>query len=182
MRDAVRIALVEVTRLLAGAAIPFQVGGSALLHALGLVEEVRDLDLVFRPEDRDRLGATLERATGAVPAFDVRQEPGFVSTWRASHALGGVELDMTGGIALGYPSGFVARIPFTQGTRWDLDGEAVPLAPVADWLLVYRYHNPRRAVLIEPLVGPAEWRSLLGAIGAPAGFDGTVPVTRTEGP
>jgi hypothetical protein len=168
-----RNALVEVTRLLDHAGIPFQVGGSALLHALGLVDQVGDLDLVFRSRDREDLSTTLERATGAPPEFDVVQEPGFASAWRARHAYLGTDLDMTGGIALRYPGGFVARLPFTKGTTWDLDGVAVPLAPLSDWLLVYRYHNPQRGRVLEPLVPPEQWAALLAAIGAPAGFDGT---------
>jgi hypothetical protein len=181
MDAAVRTVLIEVTRLLADAEVPFQVGGSALLHALGLVDRVGDLDLVFRADDRRVLGRVLQRETGEAPAFDVTQEPGFVSTWRAKLAWRGVELDMTGEIALRYPDGFVARIPFTQGSTWDLGGVPVPLAPPADWLLVYRYHNPSRAALLEPFVPAERWRELLLAIGARHGFDGTVPVTGLEG-
>lgn len=177
MDASLRAALVEITRLFTDAGIPFQVGGSALLHSMGLVGRVGDLDLVFRPEDRDRLGRTLRRATGTPPVFDIRQEPGFVSSWRAGHRFGDVDLDMTGGIALGYPNGYVARLPFTPGSLWRLGEASVPLAPPADWLLVYRYHNPRRAALLEPHVPPAAWRALLAAIDAPEGFDGTVPVT-----
>jgi hypothetical protein len=172
----VRSALVVVTELFQESGIDFQVGGSALLHALGLVERVGDLDLVFRSEDRTRLGDVLRQATGRSPAFDVRQEPGFVSTWRAAHRFRDVDLDMTGGIALEYPGGFVARLPHAEGSSWHIDGVTVPLAPLADWLLVYRHHKPGRAALLEPLVPAAEWDALLAAIEAPPGFDGSLPV------
>ena len=82
---------------------------------------------------------------------------------------------MTAAIALRYRSGFVARIPFRTGTTWDLDGTSVPLAPLTDWLLVYRHHNPMRARLLEPFVPEAEWSAFLDLIGAPPGFDGLRP-------
>jgi hypothetical protein len=164
--------MVNLTVLLAGAGIEFQVGGSALLHALGLIDRVRDLDVVFRVGDRERIGRALEAATGEAPRFDVRQEPGFVSGWRGTHRFHGVELDMTAGIALEYPDGFVARLPFRPGRVWDLGGVAVPLAPLTEWLLVYRWHNPSRSELLAPLVPDADWRGLLEEIGAPEGFDG----------
>ena len=71
----------------------------------------------------------------------------------------------------------MARIPFTKGATWDLEGVAVPLAPLSDWLLVYRYHDPERGRLLEPLVPAGQWAALVAAIGAPEGFDGIVPVT-----
>lgn len=174
MDTAFAAALIGVTRLLDQAGIPFQVGGSALLYALGLVDRVGDLDLVFRSRDREGLSGVLERATGSPPVFDVDQEPGFTSSWRAKHRYLGTELDITGGIALRYPGGFVARIPFTEGTTWELGGVAVPLAPLSDWLLVYRYHNPQRGRLLEPCVPAEQWAALLAVIGAPEGFDGTL--------
>jgi hypothetical protein len=168
-------ALKQLTTLLVDEGIPFQVGGSALLHALGLVERVGDLDVVFRSEDRDRVGAALRAATGVVPVFDVRQEPGFVSGWRAKHDFRGVELDMTASIALEYPDGFVARLPFREGPGWDFEGTPIPLAPLTDWLLVYRYHDPERARLLAPLVPDREWFEFLDLIDAPPGFDGHRP-------
>jgi len=173
--DTTRGALTALTRLLGDARIPFQVGGSALLHALGLVDEVGDLDVVVRPDDRARLGAALRSATGASPVFDVHQEPGFVSGWRASHRFCGADLDVTAAVALRYRGGFVARIPFRTGTTWELDGVSVPLAPLTDWLLVYRHHKPTRARLLEPFVAKEEWVEFLDLIGAPPGFDGFRP-------
>jgi hypothetical protein len=170
--DTTRRALAALTRVLAGEDVPFQVGGSALLYALGLVDEVGDLDVVFRPEDRVRLGTALLSATGVPPVFDVGQEPGFVSGWRASHRFRGVDLDMTAAVALRYREGFVARLPFRDGSVWDVEGTPVPLAPLTDWLLVYRYHNPARAELLEPFVAVEEWVEFLDVLGAPTGFDG----------
>ena len=53
-------ALEAVALRLQAAGVPFLLGGSALLHALGLDVAVRDLDLVARPQDR----GALETAAG----------------------------------------------------------------------------------------------------------------------
>ena len=52
MRAPLEAALEAVALRLAAAGVPFLLGGSALLDALGLDVEVRDVDLMLRPEDR----------------------------------------------------------------------------------------------------------------------------------
>ena len=144
--------------------ITFQVGGSALLHALGLVESVRDLDIVFPTDAADALGAYLTSATGVQPSFDSAQEPGFVSDWRCRHPFGAVELDLTGGVALQI-DGSKVPVPFTPGGTWFLEGIEVPLAPPEHWLLIYRQHRSARAKLLEPLVEPNRWDDLKSLLG-----------------
>lgn len=164
-------ALTSLSRTLAQARIPWQLGGSGLLRALGLVDTVRDLDCVFPPSVMDRLQVVLIAGTGVVPRFDARQEDGFVSAFRGRHRWQGVELDMTAGIALDYGEA-VANLPFTAGDRWVVDGVPVPLAPLEQWLLIYRFHNPIRARLLEPFVDPARWRAFLRSLDMPPGFTG----------
>ena len=52
MRAPLEAALEAVALRLTAAGVPFLLGGSALLDALGLDVEVRDVDLMLRPEDR----------------------------------------------------------------------------------------------------------------------------------
>ena len=59
MRAPLEAALEAVALRLAAAGVPFLLGGSALLDALGLDVEVRDVDLMLRPEDRDGLRGRL---------------------------------------------------------------------------------------------------------------------------
>lgn len=167
----VAAALASLSRALQQARIPWQLGGSGLLRALGLVDTVRDLDCVFPPAMQDRLQVVLIAGTGVVPRFDSQQEDGFVSGFRGRHPWQGVELDMTAGIALDYGDA-VAELPFTRGGWWEVDGVPVPLAPVEQWLLIYRFHNPLRARLLEPFVDPERWRAFLRSLDMPPGFTG----------
>ena len=161
----------RVLRLLARrfrtAGIAWQLGGSGLLFSLGLVDRVGDLDLVFPDGARDGLQGLLPSLGGAVPDFTAGQECGFVSGWRCRYRVDGQELDLTGAIALEIEGG-VVRLPFAPGPEWDLDGEAIPLAPLEQWLLIYRFHQPARAALLEEAVDEGAWRALCAGIGIPS--------------
>jgi hypothetical protein len=158
----------RVLRRFAGAlserGIEFQLGGSGLLFALGLLEEVGDLDIVFPPEAGEALGPLLEQLSGVPPRFDAEQERGFVSAWRCRHELDGESLDLSGGVTLEI-EGRRTVLPFRTGSSWDLDGEPIPLAPLEQWLMIYRHHNPERATLLEPLVDPESWHRLMQSLG-----------------
>ena len=164
-------ALVSLGRALGTAGIPWQLGGSGLLHAMGLVDTVRDLDVVFPPEAMDPMTVVLREHTGVEPTFTARQEDGFVSGFRGRHEWDGVELDVTAGITLDY-GGLVVRLPFSAGREWMFGGEVIPLAPLEQWLLIYRFHNPVRSRLLAPLVVDEAWESLVTGLGLPRGFTG----------
>src|SRR5215212_3657377 len=97
MRAPLEAALETVAARLAEHRIPFLLGGSALLDALGLDVEVRDIDLMLRPEDR----AAFEAACGEW-LRDVTTEPGPVltSAWKATLDVGGVEVEGLGGLGI----------------------------------------------------------------------------------
>jgi hypothetical protein len=172
MDAGVEAALVSFARACRTGSIDWQLGGSGLLHALGLVDRVRDLDVVFRAEQMEEVGSLVRDHTGLPPSFEAKQEAGFVSGFRGRHMWDGVELDMTAGIALDYGDR-VLRLPFESGGETTIQGEKVPLAPLAHWLLIYRFHNPERAQLLEPRVGEEAWAALLGRLGQPEGFTGS---------
>jgi hypothetical protein len=166
VEEATRSALVRLAMALHDAGVPFQLGGSGLLHVLGLVDRVGDLDLVFPSEARPALGEVLTRLTRSIPEFDAVQEPGFVSDWRCRHDLDGQALDLSGGVAM-VVDGRVVRLPFRPGALWDLGGVPIPLAPPEQWLLVYRVHGSNRAVLLAALVDPVAWQRQVRALGLP---------------
>jgi hypothetical protein len=147
--------------------IPVQLGGSGLLFALGLVEQVRDLDLVFPSEARPALAEVLLALTGTTPEFDADQEQGFMSDWRCQHEMDGQALDMSGGVALEV-NGEVVRLPFQPGSVWDLDGTPIPLAPLERWVVIYRVNGSNRADLLAPLVDPAAWERQVRELGPSA--------------
>jgi SAM-dependent methyltransferase len=138
-------ALEAVALRLGGAGIPFLLGGSALLRALGLDVPVRDVDLVLRPEDRE----AFEAAVGEW-LVSVSTEPGKImrSAWVAKLDVEGVEVEGLGGLAMAG----VGRLPF-RGAGSVRVGEAeVPLHDPAVWWTVYRAYKPERAKLLEPLI------------------------------
>ena len=120
MRAPLEAALEAVALRLTAAGVPFLLGGSALLDALGLDVEVRDVDLMLRPEDRDRF----ETACGEW-LRGVTTEPGMVltSAWKATLDVDGVEVEGLGG--LGFAGGPAA--PFRAAGLAPLWRRRVPL-------------------------------------------------------
>jgi hypothetical protein len=134
-------ALLKVAARLREHDIEFLLGGSALLRALGLDVEVRDIDLMLRAEDRERFeAATREwwRETTTDPG------PVLTSDWKATLEVAGVEVEGLGG--LGFAGG--ARLPFRGEGEW----HGVPLAAPEVWYEAYLAYDPAKAALLEPLV------------------------------
>ena len=147
-------ALEAVALRLQAAGVPFLLGGSGLLCALGIDVPVRDIDLMLRAGDRDRF----ERAAGSW-LVAVTTEPGTVltSAWKATLNVDGVEVEGLGG--LGFAGG--PALPFRSGGSW----RGVPLAAPEIWWAAYRAYNPDRAALLEPFVSPSERSRILGELG-----------------
>ena len=142
MRAPLEAALGAVAARLSSHDVPFLLGGSALLDALGLDVEVRDVDLMLRPEDR----AAFEAACGEW-LVSVTTAPGAVltSTWKATLDVDGVEVEGLGG--LGFSGG--PAVPFrAAGSRRYGEAE-VPLCDPAIWLELYRAYKPEKARLLE---------------------------------
>ena len=97
MRAPLEAALEAVALRLHAAGVPFLLGGSALLDALGLDVEVRDVDLMLRPSDR----AGFSEAC-AEWLVSVTTEPGEVLTsdWKATLDVDGIEVEGLGGLGV----------------------------------------------------------------------------------
>jgi len=145
MRAPLEAALEAVALRLAAHDVPFLLGGSALLDALGLDVPVRDIDLMLRPEDR----GAFEAACGEW-LMGVTTEPGAVlsSEWKATLVVGGVEVEGLGGLGVAG----AARAPFRAGGSRRYGAAEVPLCDPAVWLELYRVYEPERAELLEALV------------------------------
>jgi hypothetical protein len=150
-------ALAAVAARLAEHDVPFLLGGSALLYALGIDVPVRDLDLMLRAEDRERF----EAAAGDW-LVSVTTEPGPVltSAWKATLDVDGVDVEGLGG--LGFAGG--PTLPFRAGGTW----RGVPLAAPEVWWAAYRVYKPERAALLEPLVSVAAREAILVELGSGA--------------
>jgi hypothetical protein len=146
VREPLEAALETVALRLHGAGVPFLLGGSALLDALGLDVEVRDVDLMLRPEDREPFEAACEPWL-----VSVTTEPGEVlsSDWKATLDVDGAEVEGLGG--LGVRGG--AGAPFRAAGARRYGAAEVPLCDPAVWLDLYRAYKPEKAALLEAHLG-----------------------------
>jgi hypothetical protein len=141
-------ALEAVALRLQAAGVPFLLGGSALLDALGIDVEVGDIDLVLRPEDHDRLRAAAGdwwRGSTTEPT------PLFRSAWKATLDVGGVTVEGLGGLAWA-DGDRVVRMPFRAEGTWRCRAAVVPLAPAGSWCALYRLYRPERAAQLAAVL------------------------------
>jgi hypothetical protein len=153
MRGPLEAALEAVALRLAAAGVPFLLGGSALLDALGLDVEVRDVDLMLRPGDR-----TGFEAACAEWLVSATTEPGEVlsSDWKATLNVDGVEVEGLGG--LGFTGG--ATVPFRAGGSRMYGAAPVALCAPEVWWALYRVYKPEKAALMEPIL-PESARAMI---------------------
>lgn len=148
MNERQEAALRAVALRLHEAGIPFLLGGSALLHALGAKVEVGDIDLVLRPEDRERLRAA---AGDWWRALTTEPTPLFRSAWKATLEVEGVPVEALGGLAWA-DGDRVVRMPFSAASTWRCGDVEVPLAPADHWLALYRLYRPDRAAALAAVL------------------------------
>src|SRR5918994_5322339 len=142
MRAPLEAALEAVALRLHAAGVPFLLGGGALLDALGLDVEVGDVDLMLRPEDRERFSEAC-----ADWLVSVTTEPGEVlsSDWKATLDVTGVEVEGLGGLGVRG----AATAPFRAAGSRRYGAAEVPLCDPAVWLELYRVYKPEKAALLE---------------------------------
>jgi hypothetical protein len=153
MRPPLAAALETVAVRLREHRIPFLLGGSALLDALGLDVEVRDIDLMLRPGDRARF----EAACGDW-LLAVTTELGELmrSEWVATLDVDGVEVEGLGGLGMEI-EGETVQLPFRGH-----DERAEPEV----WWFVYRTYKPERATLLEQIVSEEARARILAELGS----------------
>ena len=158
MRAPLEAALEVVAQRLHEAGVPFLLGGSALLDALGLQVEVGDVDLMLRPEDRERFEAA---CAPWLVAVTTEQGPVLTSAWKASLDVDGVEVDGLGG--LGFTGG--PPVPFRAGGSRIYGEQPVELCAPEIWWALYRVYKPEKAQLLESHVPAAERARILVELG-----------------
>ena len=155
------LALGALTERLDATNVPFLLGGGALLHALGLVEDVGDLDLMARGEDRDRFCAATR---DWLRSLSTEQTDLWASGWFAQLRVHGVPVDAIGAMAFRVEDR-VARLPFSRGGTWRLGSVQVGLADPALWWAVYSVYSPKKAALLEAVVSTDRRRAVLVELG-----------------
>ena len=160
MNAAAAAALEAVAVRLRESGIPFLLGGSGLLHALGLAVIVRDVDMVVPASERERVEAALAPGDWW-RGLDTAPQGIFRSPWKAALEVGGVDVDVIGGLAYATEAERVVEMPFRPAGTWRCGSAEVPLAPPEHWLLLYERYRPERAAGLARVVsGDARARSL----------------------
>lgn len=142
----------QLQRQLASAGVVSVVGGSGLLASLGLVDRVRDWDLLTDGEPElvrrivDRLGLPVHR----------RGPEGVFRTDECLTLLAGDhEIDVLIGFELAGPQGAVP-IPAEPGDQW----QGLTMARPGEWELAYRLMGrPERAALLQHFMAAKEGAS-----------------------
>ena len=166
MNDDVQTALATVGRRLHDAGVTFLLGGSGLLCALGLTEEVGDLDLQI--DEADEAGVVA--AAGPWLVEMTREGTAlWASPWLARLRVDGVDVDAIGGMAFHHADG-VARLPMRAGGTVDVDGVAIAYADPALWWAVYRAYKPDKAACLERVVDDAARARVCAELALPASW------------
>lgn len=149
--------LVALTSALGAQGVSWCLGGSGLLAALGLTDEVGDLDIMVAADDFERVR---EACRDWVVEVDAGPPPlPWCNDWLVRLDVQGIPADVVGGLCVVAPAGRVT-IPLDVGGHLDVAGAAVPLADPAVWWWVYRAYRPAKAALLEAVV-PVERRAVI---------------------
>jgi hypothetical protein len=125
--------------------VPWLLGGSALLAAIGIDVEVGDLDLTVPEDALEQVQAACERWGPRTSVGD--PPPPWCSAWLVTANIGDVEVEVIGGMCVRTPAG-PRPLPQDLHGHLDVDGVDVPLADPAVWWWIYRGYKPERAALL----------------------------------
>ena len=144
--------------------IVWRLGGSALQAALGLTDEVGDLDILV-PAD------TLDLVRDALARFEPELLDGpapapWCSAWVLRARVDSIEVEVIGGFCVRTPAGAVT-VPLDLGGHVDLDEVRAPLADPAVWWWVYRTYRPASARRLERVVDAARRAAVVARLGPP---------------
>ncbi len=145
-------ALRALALALDGADIDWRLGGSALLAAMGLTDQVGDLDVTVAAEMLDEVQ---QACAPWLVGTSIADAPApWCSDWLVSLRIGDTDVDVIGGLCVRVSTDRV-RVPQDLGGHLDVEGVSVPLADPAVWWWVYRAYRPAKAARLAEVV-PAE--------------------------
>lgn len=126
-----------VAAALQRAQVPFALGGSGLLWALGLVDGARDWDLTT--------DAPLERVAAALKELTWREAPAGDPPYASAYRLAVGDVDLIGGFSVAVETG-VCHLPTVVAGAW----EGLPTGSPEVWAVAYRLiDRPAKADLLS---------------------------------
>ncbi len=121
-------ALSVITERLFAYKIDFALGGTGLLYALGLIDEVKDWDMA--------VDCPIEKITVALKGLDWVQLPQtelFKSNYLLKVLIKTTSIDLIGGFSISTSNG-IHKVPVKISKYWN----NTPLADPKDWLIAYK--------------------------------------------
>lgn len=120
------------------------IGGSYLLKAYGIVEEVQDLDIIVAEED-------LIKALASLDSIAKRQFIPMKKEYKTRHffvySYKGLSIDVMSGFRIEHSQG-VYEFMFDETSivkKKDKDGVILPFTSLEDWLIAYKLMRGRQA-------------------------------------
>lgn len=155
-------ALRTVALALEPTGIVWRLGGSALQAALGVTDDVGDLDIAV-PAD------TLDLVRDALGRFEPRFVDGpppdpWCSAWLLRARVDDVEVEVIGGFCVRTPAGPV-EVPLDLGGHVDLEEVRAPLADPAVWWWIYRTYRPEAAARLGAVLDDDRRAAVLDRLG-----------------
>lgn len=126
----------KIAKALNDEGILWAIGGSFVLQAYGLVEEVHDLDLLIASQDIDRASLVLDRIA-LRQAIPVKAE--YHTQYFMVYELDGLAIDVMANFRIQHSMG-IYNFPFDASSiskHLTYKGIQLPLSSLEDWLVAY---------------------------------------------
>lgn len=128
--------LLKIARVLNEAEVIWGVGASLMLHSLGLVEEVNDIDIMVDIKDKEKAVEALEKIANHIPTL---QKDEYETRYFGTFEVDGTDLDVMSGFRIKHSDG-VYEFPMDGQSvvKIDvIDGHRIPYTSLEEWLVAY---------------------------------------------
>lgn len=136
MTNTMQKSLIKIAKVLNQAHVKWAVGASLMLHSLGLVEDVNDIDIVVALEDIDKVIEVLESIATHIP---VPNKEEYVTRYFDSFNVDGVDMDVMAGFRIQHTEGIYEFLLDDASIvrRQTIEGIEIPYTSIEDWYVAY---------------------------------------------
>jgi hypothetical protein len=136
MTEQMKESLLKIAKILNEAEVTWGVGASLMLHSLGIVEEVNDIDIMVAIKDKDKAVKVLEKIANHIPT---PQKDEYETRYFGTFEVDGTDLDVMSGFRIKHSDG-VYEFPMDEQSvvkNEVIDGIRIPYTSLEDWLVAY---------------------------------------------